>query len=337
MATSRRAFLQWSATASVVGASATGTALAQEQQDGQSANTIAHGSQASGKTPLVHLSRAFPEQGPQVLAKMETMNPTGSHKDRIARSMIDSARKGGKLSSDPRVVAASAGPFGIALASVCAAESIPTTIVIPDNVSPKVVATLQQLGADVVATPAAEGMKGAHEKAAAIAEKTPNSWFADQFSDPVSMQAYHDTLGPELWEDANGKVDVLVLGVGSGGSLSGVGKYLKEKNPNIEVIAVEPEASAALSGGEHSPHQMHGIGVGFVAKNVDRDLLDRTMKVSNDDAAAWQSKVGRLEGIPTGLTSAANLAAIAKLANDPAYKGKRICTCICDNGSRESG
>ncbi len=277
-----------------------------------------------GNTPLVRINRLANGVDATILAKLEFFNPIASVKDRIGLAMIDALEKEGKLKPDSMVVEPTSGNTGIALAFVCAARGYKLTLVMPESMSLERRKMLLILGAELELTPAAEGMKGAIARAAEIVETNANAVMPGQFDNPANPRIHYMTTGPEIWNDTNGKVDVVISGVGTGGTLTGVGKYLKEKKPSVQMIAVEPEDSPILSGGQPGPHKIQGIGAGFVPAILDTALIDGVVTIGNETAFETARQLARQEGIPVGISSGAAMAAALELAERADMKGKTI-------------
>lgn len=287
-----------------------------------------------GNTPLLELSNIATVKGLQarLLAKLEFLNPTGSVKDRAALSMIEDAEKKGLLKEDSVIIEPTSGNTGIGLACVAATRGYRTVIVMPDSMSMERQKLMKAYGAEVVLTPGALGMQGAVEKAEALAKQYPNSFIPDQFGNPANAQAHMDTTGPEIWKDTEGDVDIFVAGVGTGGTLTGVGTFLKEKNPNIQVVAVEPASSPLLSGGKAGAHGLQGIGANFIPKVLDTKIYDRVIPVTEAEAYAAARLLGKTEGILVGISSGAALHAACLLAEE--NPGKTVVTLLPDTGDR---
>ncbi len=284
-------------------------------------------------TPLVRLGRVAPE-GTTVLAKCEFFNPYGSVKDRIGRSMIEAAENAGTLNPDTHIIEPTSGNTGIALAFVCAAKGYKLTLTMPESMSLERRALLKALGSNLVLTPAAEGMKGAIAKAAELVATTENAWMPQQFENPANPDIHERTTGPEIWEDSGGKVDILVSGIGTGGTLTGVSRYIKPKKPSYKAIAVEPTESPVIAGGDPGPHKIQGIGAGFVPKNLDMTFVDGIEAVSSDEAFEWARRVAKEEGILGGISSGAVVCAAVRVASRPENKGKVIVTVLPSFGER---
>lgn len=286
-----------------------------------------------GNTPLVKLGRVVPD-GANIYVKCEFFNPMASVKDRIGKAMIEQAEKDGLINKDTHVVEPTSGNTGIALAFICAARGYKVTLTMPESMSLERRALLRALGAELVLTPAAEGMKGAIGKAAEIVASADNAWMPQQFENPANPQVHYDTTGPEIYSDLDGKVDILVAGVGTGGTISGAGRFLKEKNASTQVIAVEPVDSPVISGGSPGPHKIQGIGAGFIPKNLNTDIVDSVETVTNDEAFNWSRRVAREEAVFGGISTGANICAACNVASKPENKGKNIVTIGCSFGER---
>ena len=290
-----------------------------------------------GKTPLLRPSnyaKAAEIKDADVLVKLEYLNPAGSVKDRIALSMINDAEKKGELKAGGVIIEPTSGNTGIGIASVAAARGDRKIIVRADSMSEERRLLLKAYGAELVLTPGKDGMKGAIAKANELKAETPGAIILGQFDNPANVEAHYTTTGPEIYEQTDGKVDYFVAGVGTGGTLTGVGKYLKEKNPNVKIIAVEPASSPVLSGGQPGPHKIQGIGAGFVPKVLDTTIYDEIIKIENDDAFAEGKRFARAEGIMVGISSGAALKAAGILAARPENKGKTIVALLPDSGDR---
>lgn len=292
--------------------------------------------QLIGHTPLLeltHIESKFNLKA-KLLAKVEYFNPSGSVKDRIAKKMIDDAEKAGKINKDTVIIEPTSGNTGIGLASVAAARGYRLIIVMPETMSVERRSIMKAYGAELVLTPGATGMTGAINKANELAKEYPNSYIPSQFSNPSNPQAHYETTGPEIWEDADGDVDAFVAGVGTGGTLTGTGKYLKEQKADVKVIAVEPKTSPVLSEGHGGPHKIQGIGAGFVPDTLDTNIYDEVITVENDDAFKYAKIVGHNEGILVGISAGAALKAGLDLAQRPEYAGKTIVVLFPDTGDR---
>ena len=292
--------------------------------------------QLIGKTPLLELSHIEKAEKLQakILAKLEYFNPAGSVKDRIAKAMIDDAEATGKLKPGSVIIEPTSGNTGIGLASVAAARGYRIIIVMPETMSIERRQMMKAYGAELVLSDGAKGMKGAIAKAEEIAAQTPGSFIAGQFVNPANPKAHYETTGPEIWEDTDGQVDIFVAGVGTGGTLTGTGKFLKEQNPNVKVVAVEPASSPVLSKGVAGAHKIQGIGAGFVPDVLDTKIYDEIITVENDDAFATGKLVGHSEGVLVGISSGAAVWAGIQLAKRPENKGKNIVVLLPDTGDR---
>ena len=292
--------------------------------------------QLIGKTPLLELTHI--EQAEKlearVLAKLEYFNPAGSVKDRIAKAMIDEAEAKGQLKPGSVIIEPTSGNTGIGLASVAAARGYRIIIVMPETMSVERRQLMKAYGAELVLTEGAKGMKGAIAKADELSKEIPNSFVSGQFVNPANPAAHKATTGPEIWEDTDGKVDIFVAGVGTGGTITGTGAYLKEQNPNVKVVAVEPKDSPVLSEGHAGSHKIQGIGAGFVPDVLDTKIYDEIIPVTNDDAFAAGKLVGHSEGVLVGISSGAAVWAAIELAKRPENKGKTIVALLPDTGDR---
>ncbi|MGV7976561.1 MAG: cysteine synthase A [Anaerolineaceae bacterium] len=282
----------------------------------------------TGQTPLVRLNRLVPAGGAAVLAKLEFFNPTHSVKDRIAVAMVDAAEKQGLLSPESIILEATSGNTGIGLAFTASARGYKSAIVMPETVSMERKLLLRALGAELILTPGAEGMTGAMETALKMRAQDGRYWLADQFNNPANVDAHRRTTAEEIWRDTEGKVDILVAGVGTGGTITGAGSRLREYNPALRIIAVEPAASPVLSGGKKGPHPLQGIGAGFVPSILDVHLLDEIIQVEAEDAFETARKMATLEGIPVGISSGAAVWAALLAASRPENAGKRMVVII---------
>lgn len=293
--------------------------------------------QLIGGTPLLEVRNFQKAQGAEnarILAKLELFNPAGSVKDRIALSMIEDAEKSGRLAPGGVIIEPTSGNTGIGLAAVAAARGYRAIFTLPETMSVERRKLLAAYGAELVLTEGAKGMKGAIAKAEELQQSTPGAVILGQFNNPANPKAHYDTTGPEIWADTDGKVDVLIAGVGTGGTVTGAGKYLKEKNPAIRVIAVEPDSSPVLSGGASGPHKIQGIGAGFVPAILDTSVYDEIIRVTNDDAFAFGRALARAEGLLCGISSGAALWAAVQVAKRPEYAGKTIVAILPDSGDR---
>lgn len=300
------------------------------------ANIYTSADQLIGKTPLLELTRIEEELGlkAKVLAKLEYFNPAGSVKDRIAKRMIEDAEASGKLKPGATIIEPTSGNTGIGLAAVAAAKGYKTIIVMPETMSVERRQLMKAYGAELVLTEGAKGMKGAIAKAEEIAAETENSYIPGQFVNPSNPAAHRDTTGPEIWEDTDGKVDYFVAGVGTGGTVTGVGEYLKSKNGDVKVAAVEPEASQTLAKGEAAPHKIQGIGAGFVPETLNTHIYDEIIPVTNEDAFETGRLIGHKQGVLVGISSGAALWAAIELAKKPENEGKNIVVLLPDTGDR---
>ena len=289
-----------------------------------------------GNTPLLEISRfgKHVDADATILAKLEYFNPAGSAKDRIAKAMIDAAEADGKLIPGSTIIEPTSGNTGIALAAVGAARGYRVIITMPETMSVERQKLIRGYGADLVLTEGAKGMKGAIEKAQELAATIPGSFVPLQFANPANPAIHKATTGPEIWRDTDGKVDIFVAGVGTGGTLTGVGKYLKEQNPNVQVVAVEPAASPVLAGGKPGPHKIQGIGAGVIPEALDVNVFDEVIGVPNDAAFATAKTLAHSEGVLVGISSGAALWAASELAKRPENKGKTIVVLLADNGER---
>lgn len=299
-------------------------------------NIYTSADQLIGKTPLLKLSRIEKEAGlkARILAKLEYFNPAGSVKDRIAKAMIDEAEASGKLKPGSVIIEPTSGNTGIGLASVAAARGYRIIITMPETMSVERRQLMKAYGAELVLTEGAKGMKGAIAKAEELAKEIPDSFIPGQFVNPANPAAHRSTTGPEIWEDTDGKVDIFVAGVGTGGTITVVGQYLKEQNPAVKVAAVEPKDSPVLREGRSGSHKIQGIGAGFVPEVLDTAVYDEVIPVSNEDTFAAGRLVGRKEGILVGISSGAALHAAIELAKRPENAGKTIVALFPDTGDR---
>lgn len=287
-----------------------------------------------GNTPLIQMPKITKGLEANLYFKLEFFNPLGSVKDRIAYSMITEAEKKGTLKPGMKIIEPTSGNTGIGLAFIAAAKGYPLTLVMPDTMSQERRTLLLMLGADLVLTPGANGMKGAIAKAQALMGETPNAFMPKQFENGDNPLIHYQTTGPEIWNDTQGKVDVVIAGVGTGGTFSGVGKYLKEKKSSVKMVAVEPVESPVIGGGKPGPHKIQGIGPGFIPKNFDRALLDSIEQVSSDQALAMAKRVIREEGVPAGISSGAAIQAALHYAAKPEAKGKTIVVILASQTER---
>lgn len=292
--------------------------------------------QLIGRTPLLRLVRLEQQLGlnAALLAKLESFNPAGSVKDRVAKAMLDDAEAKGLIGPGGTIIEPTSGNTGIGLASVAAARGYRVIIVMPDTMSVERRQLMMAYGAELVLTPGAKGMTGAIEKAKELASQTPGSFIPGQFENPANPDAHYRTTGPEIWEDTDGKIDLFVAGVGTGGTITGVSRYLKEQNPAIHVAAVEPADSPVLSGGKAGPHKLQGIGAGFVPDALDQNAYDEVLTVTTEQAFEASRALGRAEGVLAGISSGAALAGAIRLAKLPENAGKTIVTLLPDTGDR---
>ena len=299
-------------------------------------NIYTSADQLIGRTPLLeltHIEKAHDLKA-KLVAKLEYFNPAGSVKDRIAKAMIDDAEAKGLLKAGSVIIEPTSGNTGIGLASVAAARGYRIIIVMPETMSVERRQLMRAYGAELVLTEGAKGMKGAIAKADELAKEIPNSFVAGQFVNPANPKAHYETTGPEIWQNTDGKVDFFVAGVGTGGTITGVGKFLKEKNPAVKVVAVEPKTSAVLSTGIAGSHKIQGIGAGFVPDVLDTKIYDEIIPVDNDDAFAVGKEIGHREGVLVGISSGAALWAAIELAKRPENAGKTIVVLLPDTGDR---
>ena len=292
--------------------------------------------QLIGKTPLLELTHIEKALGlkARVLAKLEYFNPAGSVKDRVAKAMIDAAEAAGKLVPRAVIIEPTSGNTGLGLASVAAARGYRMILVMPDTMSVERRQLARAFGAELVLTPGAQGMKGAIAKAEELAREIPHSFIPGQFDNPANPQAHRETTGPEIYADTDGEVDIFVAGVGTGGTVTGVGEYLKAQNPGVKIVAVEPASSPVLSGGAPGPHKIQGIGAGFVPRVLNTAVYDEVIPVENDDAFATGKMIGRSEGVLVGISSGAAVYAAIQLAKRPENEGKTIVALLPDTGDR---
>lgn len=289
-----------------------------------------------GKTPLLEVTNYEKKHNLEatILTKLEYFNPAGSVKDRIAKEMIENAEASGQLKEGAVIIEPTSGNTGIGIASVGTAKGYKVIIVMPETMSVERRNLIKAYGAEIVLTEGAKGMKGAIAKADELAKETPNSFIPGQFVNPSNPEAHRKTTGPEIWEDTDGKVDIFVAGVGTGGTVTGVGEYLKSKNPNVKIVAVEPKSSPVLSEGKSGPHKIQGIGAGFVPDTLNTDVYDEIIAVENEDAFTASREVSKTEGLLVGISSGAALYAATELAKRPENKGKTIVALLPDTGER---
>ena len=300
------------------------------------ANIYTSADQLIGRTPLLELTNIEKklELKAKILAKLEHFNPAGSVKDRIGKAMIDDAEASGKLKPDSVIIEPTSGNTGIGLAAVAAARGYRIIIVMPETMSVERRQLMKAYGAELVLTEGAKGMKGAIAKAEELAKEIPDSFIPSQFTNPANPEAHRKTTGPEIWEDTDGKADIFVAGVGTGGTLTGVGEYLKSKNPDVKIVAVEPASSAVLSTGVAGAHKIQGIGAGFVPEVLNTEIYDEIIAVTNEDAFAAGKLIGRSEGVLVGISSGAAAWAAIELAKRPENAGKNIVVLLPDTGDR---
>ena len=296
-----------------------------------------------GQTRLVRLNRVVPQGGAEVLLKLEFDNPLASVKDRIGRAMIDAAESHGLIRprgtrgpSDPgtHIIEPTSGNTGIALAFIAAVRGYRLTLTMPETMSLERRALLKHLGADLDLTPGDKGMRGAIARAQELLSTTPGAWMPQQFDNPANPAIHESTTGPEIWADTAGRIDAIVSGVGTGGTITGVTRFIRPRNPAFKAIAVEPAASPVISGGQPGLHKIQGIGAGFIPKNLDTTLLSGVELVTNEEAFEWARRLAKEEGILGGISTGANIAAAARVAARPEFKGKRIVTIACSFGER---
>ena len=290
--------------------------------------------QLIGHTPLLELTHIEEGLGAKIVAKLEYFNPAGSVKDRVAKAMLDDAEQSGKLKAGSVIIEPTSGNTGIGLASVAAARGYRIIIVMPETMSVERRQIMKAYGAELVLTEGAKGMKGAIEKADELAKEIPNSFIPGQFVNPANPAAHKATTGPEIWEDTDGKVDIFVAGVGTGGTVSGGGEFLKSKNPNVKIVAVEPASSPVLTKGTAGAHKIQGIGAGFVPETLNTKIYDEVIAVENEAAFEAGREIGKKEGVLVGISSGAALWAAKELAKRPENKGKTIVALLPDTGDR---
>ena len=301
------------------------------------ANIKTSAAQLIGNTPLLEVKNYQKKEnaeGARILVKLEYLNPAGSVKDRVALAMIEDAEKKGNIKPGATIIEPTSGNTGIGLAFVAASRGYKAILTLPDTMSVERRTLLKAYGAELVLTEGALGMKGAIAKAEELQKTTPNSIILGQFDNPANPAAHKATTGPEIWKDTDGQVDVFVAGVGTGGTLTGAGNYLKSQNPSIRIVAVEPDSSAVLSGEKPGPHKIQGIGAGFVPKVLDQNIYDEIIRVKNEDAFAKGKEIAQTEGILVGISSGAALWAATELAKRPEYAGKTIVVLLPDSGDR---
>jgi cysteine synthase A len=289
---------------------------------------------AIGDTPMIQINRLVPSDNATVFAKCEFFQPLNSVKDRIGAAMIEAGERDGNINADTHVIEPTSGNTGIALAFVCAAKGYKLTLTMPESMSVERRALLRAMGANLVLTPAGEGMKGAINRAAELVATTENAYMPQQFENPANPAIHEATTGPEVWADSGQDIDAIVAGVGTGGTITGVTRFLKKQNPNFKAFAVEPKHSPVISGGDPGKHRIQGIGAGFVPKNLDTSVIDDVVQVDDEDAFEWGRRLAKEEGIVGGISSGANMWAAAQVAARPEMKGKKIVTIMCSLGER---
>ena len=289
-----------------------------------------------GRTPLVEAARLEKKLGlkAKLLLKLEYLNPAGSVKDRVAKEMLEDAERRGMITAGATIIEPTSGNTGIGLAAMAVAKGYRAILTMPDTMSVERRNILKAYGAEIVLTPGAEGMKGAIAKAEALAKEIPGSFIPGQFENPANPEAHRKTTGPEIWEDTDGNVDIFVAGVGTGGTITGTGSYLKEKNPAIRIVAMEPASSPVLSGGAAGPHMLQGIGAGFVPELLDTNVYDEIVTVENEKAFEYGKELARTEGFLVGISSGAALCAAVEQARKPENEGKTIVVLLPDSGDR---
>jgi len=287
-----------------------------------------------GNTPMVRLTRLAPPESATVLLKLEFANPLASVKDRIGLAMIEAGERDGMINPDSHIIEPTSGNTGIALAFVCAARGYRLTLTMPESMSVERRAMLRHLGASIVLTPAAQGMGGAIERARDLLANDANGFMPQQFDNPANPAIHEQTTGPEIWEDADHRIDAIVAGVGTGGTITGVTRFIRRHNPDFKAIAVEPADSPVISGGKPGLHKIQGIGAGFIPRNLDTTLLNEAVTVTNDEAFDWSRRLARQEGILGGISTGANVCAALKVASRPEFRGKKIVTIACSFGER---
>jgi len=297
-------------------------------------NIAKDATQLVGNTPLVRINKLSNDTNTEILGKCEFMNPTSSVKDRIALAMIETAIKDGKIKEDTLIVEPTSGNTGIALAMVCAAKGLKLILTMPESMSLERRQLLGALGATLDLTPAALGMKGAIDRAAEIDKTTENSFMPQQFNNPANPEAHRQTTALEILRDTDGKVDIVVAAVGTGGSLTGISEVIKQHNPNVHIVAVEPESSPVISGGNPGPHKIQGIGAGFIPDVLNKDIFDEVIQVADEDAFAAAKELAKTEGLLVGISAGSNLYAATQVAKRAENAGKTIITILCDTGER---
>jgi len=287
-----------------------------------------------GDTPMIRINRLVPANGAIVFAKCEFFQPLNSVKDRIGVAMIAAGEKSGKINANTHIIEPTSGNTGISLAFVCAAKGYKLTLTMPESMSVERRALLRAMGANLVLTPAGDGMKGAIGRAGELVSQIENAYMPQQFENPANPAIHEATTGPEIWEDSGHNIDAIIAGVGTGGTITGVARYLKKMNPDFKAIAVEPKHSPVISGGAPGKHRIQGIGAGFIPRNLDTAIIDEVVQVDDEDAFAWGRRLAKEEGIVAGISSGANMWATAQIAARPEFKGKRIVTIMCSLGER---
>ena len=291
-----------------------------------------------GGTPLLRLDKTRQEagipEGTEIIAKLESFNPAGSSKDRVALRMIEEAEKDGRLVPGGTIIEPTSGNTGVGIAMVSAAKGYRAVMVMPDSMSVERRALLKALGAELVLTPAEGGMGASVAKAKELADERPGSIIAGQFDNPANPAAHYDTTGPEIWEDTEGKLDIFIATFGTGGTVSGVGKFLKEQDPDIRVIAIEPASSPLITEGKAGPHKIQGIGANFIPENFDRSVVDEVITVTDEEALDMMKRLARREGVLAGISAGAAVAGAVKIASRAESKGRRIVTLLPDTGER---
>jgi cysteine synthase A len=291
-------------------------------------------SKTIGETPMIRINRLGPEGGATIFAKCEFFQPLNSVKDRIGVAMIEAGERDGKITPETHIIEPTSGNTGIALAFVCAAKGYKLTLTMPESMSVERRALLRAMGSNLVLTPAGEGMNGAINRASELVESTPKSFMPQQFENPANPAIHEATTGPEIWADSGHDIDAIVAGVGTGGTITGVARFMKKVNPNFKAIAVEPKHSPVIGGGNPGKHRIQGIGAGFIPKNLDTSIVDDVVQVDDEDAFEWGRRLAKDEGIVAGISSGANLWAAAQVAARPEMRGKRIVTIMCSLGER---
>jgi cysteine synthase A len=289
---------------------------------------------AIGNTPMIRINRLVPEGHATVFAKCEFFQPLNSVKDRIGVAMIEAAEREGSINRDSHIIEPTSGNTGIALAFVCAAKGYRLTLTMPESMSVERRTLLLAMGANLELTPAADGMPGAIRRAQELVEADEAAWMPQQFENPANPEIHATTTGPEIWADSGQNIDALVAGVGTGGTITGVARFIKQQNPDFKAIAVEPRHSPVISGGKPGKHRIQGIGAGFVPENLEMSLVDDVVTVDDGDAFEWGRKLAKEEGIMAGISSGANMWAAAQVAARPEFQGKRIVTIMCSLGER---